>query len=214
MKTVFEETLLVDTLARKGGTIEYIGPNTWVACFRKFNVPTPQEFEQTWQEHPTTFKSIKMFGKDVFIPRYQQAYGRSYAYSGNVSEAIEATPTIACLQDMLNDLIEARDSLQFNMCLCNWYEPHHYIGPHSDDTRQLVKESPIASLSWGGTRTFVLKPKQKTNPLYKAATFELLSGDLVIMGGECQTSHTHEIVKLKKSETSTNRINFTFRCFK
>ena len=217
MELVYPESegaSLVDVLASKGGIIEYIGPKTWVACFRKFHSPSSQEFEQTWQEHPTTFKTIKMFGKDVLIPRYQQAYGRSYSYSGNVSEAIEATPTISRLQETLNGLTQCRDALQFNMCLCNWYEPHHYIGPHSDDTRQLVEDSPIASLSWGGTRTFVLKPKQKSNPLYKAKSLELLSGDLVIMGGACQTSHTHEVLKLKKRETSGNRINFTFRCFK
>jgi len=119
----------------------------------------------------------------VLIPRYQQAYGQSYTYSGGVSYSIPHTPLVANIQERLNELLNINETPgEFNMCLCNWYEPHHYIGPHSDDTRQLI----IASLSWGSPRTFVLKPKSKTlEKILGACSKEILlnSGDLVIMGG-------------------------------
>ena len=42
----------------------------------------------------------------------------------------------------------------FNGVLVNWYENGlHYIGPHSDDERQLAPGAPILSLSLGATRT-------------------------------------------------------------
>ena len=36
----------------------------------------------------------------------------------------------------------------------------HYIGPHSDDTRQLSSNSTIASISLGASRKFILTPKK------------------------------------------------------
>jgi alkylated DNA repair dioxygenase AlkB len=75
-----------------------------------------------------------------------------------------------------------------------------------------VKNSPIASISWGFPRTFKLTPKNTSDA---SMTLKLGDGDLVIMGGKCQQTHKHEILKIKKGDLSTagNRINFTFRCF-
>ena len=118
-----------------------IGPSSWIAMFCNYLPPAESDFLSVWEQHPTTFKCIKMFGKDVALPRYQQAYGISYLFSGISSEAIPPTERILSIQQNLNMLI-SESSFVFNMCLCNWYEPHHYIGPHSDDTRQLVLEHP------------------------------------------------------------------------
>lgn len=211
-------------LEAHGGIIEHLSADSWVAYFPKFYKPSAEEFAEAWMQHPSNFKTIKMFGKDTLIPRYQQSYGRSYSYSGSVSESISATSLIVRLQERLNALIAGVDaSLQFNMCLCNWYEPQHYIGPHSDDTRQFAHPfAPIASLSWGYARTFVLTPAvkggkgEKSDNSFGRKEYLLQSGDLVVMGGACQTTHKHEVLKLKKSEQieGRNRINFTFRCFK
>lgn len=210
---------LVQSLTNKGATITFIGPETWIALFRNYLPPRDaNQFTEIWEQHPATFKTIKMFGKDTVIPRYQQAYGNSYSYSGIVSDAIDVPDFIAQMESQLNQLIIEYYRPGFNMCLCNWYEPHHYIGAHSDDVRQLIPHSPIASLSWGCTRTFVLKPKVsklRSDSELHVMSVEVHSGDLLIMGGKCQTTHTHEILKTKKKDPAqSNRINFTFRCFK
>jgi alkylated DNA repair dioxygenase AlkB len=204
-----EEDLTVSIIRSKGVHVEYISENSWVAVAKGFLPPEDTEFDELWGSHPTEF--------DVKIPRYQQAYGRSYQYSGIESHAITETALISRLKDRLNELISIESEpmeYAFNMCLCNWYEPEHYIGPHSDDTRQLVPQSPIAGLSWGCPRVFTLSPRflKKPNQIKKSIKME--SGDLIIMGGDCQLTHKHEIEKLKKGDTRGNRVSFTFRCFR
>lgn len=200
--------------------VDDLGGGSWIAICRRFHVPSKTVFNATWALHPIEHKVIKMFGKDTPIPRYQQAYGKSYAFSGIVSEAIPATPVIQALFDELNALLPtttpstAAPAMVFNSCLCNWYEPHHYIGAHSDDTRQLVPYSPVASISWGATRTFLLTPREKTAKGLKTRELSLMNGDLVFMGGRCQETHKHEILKLRKGQLGGNRINFSIRCFK
>ena len=81
-------TYLTDALIQFGFTIESLGENSWLAVHKNFLQPLPHEFDEVWNSHPKEFVTIKMFGKDVPIPRYQQAYGRSYAYSGGVSASI------------------------------------------------------------------------------------------------------------------------------
>lgn len=90
--------------------------------------------------HPKEHKAIKILGKDTPTPRYQQAYGKSHAFSGIVSQAIPATPVIEELFDKWNELLPAasqtaqlsQPSMEFNSCLCNWYAPHHCIGIYPD----------------------------------------------------------------------------------
>ena len=202
-------------LVKRGATIKDIGEGSWVAILPNFYPPeSPEQFKQVWESHPPEFRVIKMFGKEVQLPRWQQAYGGAYKYSGSVSEAIAPTPLVQSLMDRVNSLIKSEEEPQFvfNMCLCNWYAPDHYIGPHADDTRQLVADSPIASLSWGHTRIFVLNPIRKGRGA--SLSLDLNNGDLMVMGGRCQSTHKHEVLKLKKNEAKGNRINFTLRCFR
>jgi len=186
-----------------------LGNKSWVVLIPNFLPSEKEIFEETWNIHPQEFNSIKMFGKDILIPRWQQSYGFSYKYSGNISKSIEPTPLISNLLEKMNKIISGSDYV-FNMCLCNWYSPEHYIGPHSDDIRQLVIDSPIAGISWGCERIFVITSKNSKEKL----KIKLNDGDLIVMGGKCQENYKHEITKLKRGEKRGNRINFTFRCFK
>ena len=106
----------------------------------------------------------------------------------------------------------------------------HYIGPHSDDETQLAPGAPIYSVSWGATRRFRLLPRKRlvknieggcvstreTGKLAQLAAgmkldLEVGDGDLVVMGGECQKTHKHEVPKT--SQLVGRRINATFRTF-
>jgi alkylated DNA repair dioxygenase AlkB len=205
-----KDLLFIETLKSKGATIKFISNQSWIAMIKNYWKPNKEEFLKTWNEHPIDYKSIQIGGKFVKLPRWQQAYGISYKYSGITSEAVEPTGLIIEMMKKLNELMNT--IYQFNMCLCNWYAPEHYIGPHSDDVRQLVPGSPIGSISWGCTRTFVLTPINKETENSKLS-IQLQDGDFILMGGNCQQSHKHEILKLKSGDDQKNRINFTFRCF-
>lgn len=204
----------VDVLKVKGFLVEHIAPGSWIAYKPGLFPSSTEQFETVWNQHPQELKTIKLFGKDQVVPRYQQAYGRSYMYSGIVSDCVENSPVIDHFEKSLNEMFkQAQDFPALNMCLCNWYEPHHYIGPHSDDTRQFHPLSPVCTISWGATRTFVMTPKSKDRG-HKTRKLLLNDGDVVIMGGKCQETHKHEILKKRASEVIGRRINFSFRSFK
>jgi hypothetical protein len=100
----------------------------------------------------------------------------------------------------------------YNACLQNWYTPDDTIGLHADNESIHVAGWPIFSLSWGGPRRFVLRPRDS-----KSATMHeiwLQSGDLLVMGGTCQATHKHEVPKMRKKDpVTTDRINWTIRAF-
>mmetsp|Transcript_20422 Transcript_20422/g.29115 ORF Transcript_20422/g.29115 Transcript_20422/m.29115 type:complete len:111 (-) Transcript_20422:961-1293(-) len=97
--------------------------------------------------------------------------------------------------------------------------PEHTIASHSDDERSMKNQSPIFSLSWGGPRRFVVRPKTTSSNKYSncsCADITLHSGDLLVMGGSLQQTHTHEIPKWRKTKdlyVPTRRINWTVRAF-
>ncbi len=198
--------------------ISYINSEqtSWIAVHKKFYPSTAVKRHLINYERPDTYHKIKIAGREVEIPRFQQAYGKSYDYSGTTSESKEFVPIIERIKKRLAKEIESTDISElkeskndYNMCLVNWYpDGAHYIGPHSDDEKQLVVGSSIASLSWGATRKFKLKAKY-TSGLDLDIVLE--DGDLVIMGGDCQKTHKHSVPKCKCDE---ERINFTFRVFK
>lgn len=117
----------------------------------------------------------------------------------------------------------------YNGCLQNWYTPEQTIGYHSDDTKSLINGYPILSISWGGSRRFILRRKKNKgrggdgNSSTTAATsthdknVELIinDGDLLVMGGACQETHQHGVPKVRKTmdPSTSNRISFTFRAF-
>ena len=105
----------------------------------------------------------------------------------------------------------------YNCCLVNWYKPEHTIGLHADDEKEMDNDYPILSLSWGGPRRFLLRPKPKSvgSAVDKVTDILLKDGDVVIMGGKCQDEFKHEIPKVRKMDGLVgDRISWTIRRMK
>jgi alkylated DNA repair dioxygenase AlkB len=79
------------------------------------------------------------------------------------------------------------------------------MGMHSDDEPELGEEPAIASLSFGATRTFILRHKATKETL----KLPLGDGSLLFMAGALQTHWLHGINK--SSRPIGARINLTFR---
>ncbi|VVU94347.1 2OG-Fe(II) oxygenase superfamily [seawater metagenome] len=190
----------------------YLDPleQSWIKYYSNIpeNVKINQtDFEILWNLHPEEKGKVKIMGKQLETPRWQQAYGISYSFSGTVNNALPIPPMIQKFIDWAN-LKEDSDDI-FNMALVNWYlNGDHYIGHHSDDERQLIKESSIYCFSFGADRDFILKNKT-TKENTKIC---LNDNSLIIMGGKCQKTHTHSIPKRKK--INDRRISITLRKFK
>lgn len=179
------------------------------------------EFEALWQLRPTEANYISLFGREIATPRRFQAYGIPYRFSGKLHKALP-------IPEMLQPLIKyansfdyfktwPEDQQSFNGVLVNWYQDgNDYIGFHADDEKDLNKSpngtSVVFSISFGATRLFHLKPKNKSMDYEMKCTLE--NGSVVVMGGLCQSTHKHSIPKCPPNEVVGRRINITLRNFK
>ena len=224
---------------RLGGdetNITYLTPDqeSWLIHVKKW-LPTTskEEFDRQWNLHPEDRHELNLFGRTFTENRWSQSWGHSYSYSGstNIARPIEESEMIQRLIGRANEatrglFVSSEDESStisnnetkteakpYNGCLQNWYLMEDTIGLHADDERDLLVQYPIISLTWGGTRRFVLKPRDKS---LKKVEIYLDDGDLLLMGGTCQKTHRHEVPKPRSTmdpETS-DRINWTIRAFR
>lgn len=199
--------------------------SSWILLKKNYlKSPDPAAFDTQWNLHPTTFHKLKLFGRTVSEQRWSQSWGYSYAYSGSVNQA---KPIEEDGSGMVCDLIDRANSLiagifpgtsPYNGCLQNWYGVRHQIGLHSDDERSLKTGFPIMSLTWGGTRRFLLKPRGDPSFEYRSGDREIYleDGDLLVMGGTTQQTHKHAVPKHRttRDPPTSNLINWTVRAFK
>lgn len=194
---------------------------SWVSLKRDCIPLSAEEFKHVWSTQPQERPVGKMFDKNVIFPRKTASFGKDYTFSGQTAESVSSymhdIPFFYKIEPYLDNA---------NGCLMNWYdaEKQDYIGLHSDDEKEIVSDSPIVSISWsteGHFRRFRLKPKNSKG-LYPnfgegPGIINLYNGDLLIMGGQCQKTHKHEIMKARKTnakECRGRRINVTLREFK
>ncbi|XP_067144289.1 DNA oxidative demethylase ALKBH2-like isoform X2 [Centruroides vittatus] len=135
---------------------------------------------------------VKVFGKWHEIPRKQVAYGDSgltYSFSG-----IAANLTV-------------------NTRYKNGLD---HIGEHQDNEKELEEKAPIASLSFGQVRDFVLKHKESRGKNVKCkidpVKIELEHGSLLMMNYPTNLYWYHSLPIRKKCIHP--RVNLTFRKFK
>jgi len=102
----------------------------------------------------------------------------------------------------------------FNYCLLNHYRSgEEYMSYHSDDESSLCPYSPIASVSFGVTRSFDIRQKMtksnKNEKRSRIARIPLGDGDLLLMFPPMQQHYEHALPVEKR--VVGERINLTFR---
>lgn len=193
---------------------------SWVDVFElpQNLLPTQTQFNKLYNLHPEDKGIVKIFGKEIEVPRWQQPYGKNYKFSGIEHEALPIPVILKKYLDYANEF-NYKDNYDndFNMMLLNWYENgSHYIGYHSDDEKEMEindnNESVVFSISLGQDRDFYLKNK-KTNVVTK---IPMKNGTVLVMGGKTQKTHKHSVPKISgaKGQELGRRINITMRIFK
>ena len=103
----------------------------------------------------------------------------------------------------------------FNYCLLNHYRSgEEYMSYHSDDEPSLCPYSPIASISFGVTRSFDIRQKMttkgsKNEKRSRIARIPLGDGDVLLMFPPMQQYYEHALPVEKRFVG--DRINLTFR---
>jgi alkylated DNA repair dioxygenase AlkB len=163
------------------------------------------EFENLWNEHPADYHKIQIHGRKVPTPRWQQAYGRDYHYTGQLNVALPLPSVLEPFLAWCQSHIDSR----LNGLLLNWYDAArgHYIGKHRDSPKNMVVGCPIVTISLGATRTFRVRPWKGTG--YQ--DFTATNGSVIVIPYETNQVYTHEVLKLAKDEG--RRISITLRGF-
>jgi alkylated DNA repair dioxygenase AlkB len=151
-------------------------------------------------------ESFKLYGKDINFPRLTAWYGDAgtrYFYSGIENVPLPWTPAIL----EVKRAVEPPSGVGFNSVLLNRYRTgRDSVSWHADDEPEFGENPVIASVSFGGTRTFQLKHKKRKE---LKASIELTHGSLLIMRGPTQANWLHQIPKTAKQVEE--RLNLTFR---
>jgi alkylated DNA repair dioxygenase AlkB len=148
-------------------------------------------------------EQVTVWGKQHAQPRLVAWHGEaSYRYSGLTLAPLPFT----ALQQEIRAAAEAATGRRFNSLLLNYYRNERdSMGMHSDDEPELGREPAIASVSFGATRTFVLKHKRTRQTM----KLDLTDGSLLLMAGAMQDNWLHGINK--ETGPLGPRVNLTFR---
>jgi alkylated DNA repair dioxygenase AlkB len=166
-------------------------------------ISNAEVFERLLRETAWRHETIVVYGKRHLQPRLTAWHGEaSYTYSGLRLAPLPMTPLLA----QLRTAVEAATGHRYNSVLLNYYrDGADSMGMHSDDEPELGPQPAIASLSYGATRSFVLRHKTTKRTL----KFDLLEGNLLLMAGALQRHWLHGINKTAKP--TGPRLNLTFR---
>lgn len=177
----------------------------WVGTLPDELVFDDETFEEVWRMHPEEFHIINMRGVPVKTPRWQQAYGVDYYYTGRVNKALPTPPVLAPLLAWSKEAIDPR----LTGLLLNWYDgaEGHYIGKHRDSTENMIEGTPIVTISFGEERIFRIRPYDMARRLEKI-DFPARNGLVFVMPYETNQAFTHEV---PKSAAQGRRISVTVR---
>lgn len=148
---------------------------------------------------------VKLFGKTIQTKRKVAWYATealSYKYSGMMKHSKNFTKDLIELKEKIESFAEEN----FNACLLNLYSNgSEGMAWHSDDEKEIVHHSCIASLSLGAKRRFDFKHKINGDKF----CIDLEHGSLLLMKSDIQEHWLHALPKQLRVKEA--RINLTFR---
>jgi Alkylated DNA repair protein len=192
---LFDEKELLDPGKKR--FLDYRLPLTELKLWEQFFEREESDFyfqffiESTpWAQHRR-----KMYDKIVADPRLTAWYGPN----GN-----EWTPELLTIKER----IQSTCGIEFDCVLLNFYrDGNDSVAWHSDNLPASGKHHAIASVTFGETRVFKVRPRMDRN--CKPIEIPLTHGSFLLMGETMQGHYEHHIAKT--SRKIGPRINLTFR---
>lgn len=119
---------------------------------------------------------VQMYDREVLTPRLVARFE---------PELHESIPRLV---EVLSD----RYGMQLDQISAGWYrDGHDSVAFHGDRIARELQSAIVATISLGGVRRFLIRPKTGG----ESRVFSLGHGDLVVMGGSCQRTHEHAVPK-------------------
>jgi alkylated DNA repair dioxygenase AlkB len=136
--------------------------------------------EARWQQ-----RTVKMYDRTLPEPRLTAGWSTD-ATDGSVP------PTLRSMAEALS----ARYALGFDRIWVNLYrDGADSVAWHGDRNRLVMTRPMVATVSLGARRKFLLRRRGTTKTLHR---LEPGHGDLVVMGGDCQSEWEHTVPKTKQ----------------
>ena len=188
----------MNNLLPKDGTVHYYGKIFTEEQSAIYYVKLLNEIN--WQHDV-----VKIFGKEIITKRkvaFLGDEGISYKYSGKTKIAEKWLKFIL----EIKSTVEQISGEKFNACLLNYYHNgSEAMSWHSDNEKEILKHSAIASVSFGAERKFGFKH----NFTKEEISLKLENGSLLIMKDETQIYWKHKLYT--NAKITEPRINLTFR---
>lgn len=188
----------MNNLLPKDGTLHYYGKIFTDEQSEIYYVKLLKEIN--WQHDV-----VKIFGKEIITKRkvaFLGDEGISYKYSGKNKIAEKWLKFIL----EIKSTVEQISGEKFNACLLNYYHNgSEAMSWHSDNEKEILKHSAIASVSFGAERKFGFKHNFSKEEI----SLMLEKGSLLIMKDETQIYWKHKLYT--NAKIIEPRINLTFR---
>ena len=188
----------MNNLLPKDGTVHYYGKIFTEEQSEIYYVKLLNEIN--WQHDV-----VKIFGKEIITKRkvaFLGDEGISYKYSGKNKIAEKWLKFIL----EIKSTVEQISGEKFNACLLNYYHNgSEAMSWHSDNEKEILKHSAIASVSFGAER----KLGFKHNFTKEEISLMLENGSLLIMKDETQIYWKHKLYT--NAKITEPRVNLTFR---
>lgn len=142
-----------------------------------------------------------------------------YKYTGSAAKETISFDQFPIIKE-IKDILYEHTGYEFNFCLYNCYTLNSKLGWHSDKEDNMIKDSPIASLSFGFKRRFRIRSIYDGKDLFDEY---LEPGSLLLMEDQTQALTEHCVWNIGKKkmkeyeelpEEETIRINLTYRVMK
>jgi alkylated DNA repair dioxygenase AlkB len=134
-----------------------------------------------------------------------------FSYSGVTRPAVsweKAPQAVQSIRFAVEYEVFGTSNGQFNGVLLNYYRNgDDQIGLHADNEKDILRDSPIASVSFGAERRFILKH----NDTSARHEITLTHGSLLVMAGTLQRFWKHCVPVERRIREG--RINLTFRMY-
>jgi alkylated DNA repair dioxygenase AlkB len=135
-------------------------------------------FERLVAEAPWKQRERWMYERKVTEPRLTAAY-----------DGLDLPPVLEAIRATLS----AQYDVEFDSVFLNLYrDGKDSVAWHGDRVARTVHHPKVATISLGHQRRFLLRPKGGG----RSVRFDPAPGDLLVMGGACQTAWDHAVPKV------------------
>lgn len=166
--------------------------------------------EHSWVEHvPGWLRGAdavfdELHALEEWEQRDRWMYTRRVDEPRLTAEFPDLTRAPAVLQTMARAL-SLHYGVTYDRLWLNLYRDHRdSTGWHGDGASALKRSSIVPVLSLGAARRFLVRPTQGG----MSSTWHPLAGDLVVMGGRCQTDWRHSVPKQSAAAGPRISVNF------